>query len=160
MMRWISRQALLLLSTTGLLVLARCLPSVRPPGFELLGVRADSSSELVVTLAVSNPNSFSIKAQDLDYRILIDTNVCGSGSIAEPLEVRARDTAQVEFPLQVDIVSIIRSLPSVFSDTVKVRIEGSYSVSTLFGLRRFKLDREKRLVLKDELKNVLGKLFQ
>jgi LEA14-like dessication related protein len=159
-MRWISRLVLLLSATTGLLALARCLPSVRPPGFELLGVRADSSSELVVTLAVSNPNTFLIRAQDLDYRILIDTNVCGSGSIAGPLEVRARDTALVEFPLQVDIGNIIKSLPSVFSDTVKVRVEGSYSVPTLFGLRRLKLDREKRLVLKDELGKVLGKLFQ
>jgi LEA14-like dessication related protein len=144
----------------GLLLVAGCRPRVKSPGFNLRGMTADSTGGLVVRLAVSNPNRFEFKARDLTYRILIDSNVCGSGNIPGPLQVGGGDTVEVEFPLQVNLGNILKSLPGIFGDTIRVRVEGSCTVMTLLGNRRVKLDREKHIVLKDELKAVLGRLFQ
>jgi len=152
--------AVLLLLATGLVLVACRGPVFKSPGFNLRGMSADSTGGLVVRLAVSNPNRFEFKARDLVYRILIDSNVCGSGNIPGPLRVGGGDTVEVEFPLQVNLGNVLRSLPGIFSDTVRVRVEGSCSVATLLGERRVKLDREKHIVLKDELKAVLGRLFQ
>ena len=143
-----------------LLIAAGCTPSVRAPGFELRGVTADSSSGLLVSLSVSNPNNFALKARDLEYRILIDSNVCGTGDYPGPLQVKARDTAIVEFPLQVNLENVLRSLPSVLNDTVSVRVIGSYSAVTPVGIRRLKLDRAKRIALKDEFRAAMRRLFQ
>ena len=152
--------AVLQLLATGLVLVACRGPAFKSPGFNLRGMSADSTGGLVVRLAVSNPNRFEFKARDLVYRILIDSNVCGSGNIPGPLQVGGGDTVEVEFPLQVNLGNILKSLPGIFSDTVRVRVEGSCSVATLLGERRVKLDREKHIVLKDELSTVLGRLFQ
>lgn len=152
--------AMPLLLAAGLLLVAGCRPAVKLPGFNLRGMTADSTGGLVVRLAVNNPNRFDLKARDLVYRILIDSNVCGSGNIPGPVQVGAGDTVEVEFPLQVNLGNILKSLPGIFSDTVRVRVEGSCSVATLLGERLVKIDREKHIVLKDELKAVLGRLFQ
>ena len=144
----------------ALLALVACTPSVKAPGFDLRGVTADSSSGLLITIAVSNPNRFELKAQDLEYRIFIDSNVCGSGRLAGPIQVPGKDTVEVEFPLQVNLENVIRSLPAVLNDTVNVRVEGSYSAVTPLGIRRLTLNRGKRIAIKDEFKTVMRRLFQ
>lgn len=149
-----------LLVAVGLVLVACRGPAFKSPGFSLRGITADSTGGLVVKLAVSNPNRFELKARNLTYRILIDSNVCGSGDIPGPLRLGAGDTLEVAFPLQVDLGNVLRSLPGIFSDTIRVRVEGSCSIVTLLGERRVKLDREKHIVLRDELNSVLGRLFQ
>ena len=151
---------LALASCLVLLALAACTPAVKAPGFDLRGVVADSSSGLLITIAVSNPNRFELKAQDLEYRVFIDSNVCGSGRLAGPIQVPGRDTVDVEFPLQVNLENVIRSLPAVLNDTVNIRVEGNYSAVTPLGLRRLTLNRGKRIAIRDEFKTVMRRLFQ
>jgi LEA14-like dessication related protein len=151
----------LLSFSAGLLLLTlACSPSVRPPKIEVRGVGAKGASELAVELMFYNPNRMVIDIAGLDYRIAIESLICGEGRYDQPLHLGAMDSTHAEFPLRLDYPNLIRSVPALLSDTVGFRIEGTYTLRTIIGPRRMNFRQGKRIALKSQLGSVLRDLFK
>jgi len=134
-----------------------CRPGIRAPEFQLRSVSA--RQETVVGLAIYNPNRFPLRVQSVDYEISVGDKLCGKGRREEPLFLDARDTTDAEFSLALDWNGVAEAFPSLFTDSVVLRMKGSYVVSTVFGRRRFGFDGQRTVSVKDEIRSFLENLL-
>jgi LEA14-like dessication related protein len=82
-------------------VLAACATRARAPAFvtpalslrQLTLVNADTINGLIdATILIRNPNSVSVEASNITYRLLADTIIMGSGQILRTVTMPPRDS--------------------------------------------------------------------
>lgn len=87
-------------------------PSARVTGVRL-GNAGIQSLQLVFDVRIENPYSFDLPLLDLDYSLTTYGNTFLTGATALEGKVSARHARTVELPLNVDLVSMVRSIASV-----------------------------------------------
>jgi len=144
---------------TVALLLAACGPAVRAPDVRLHSINVRSADETVVGLEIVNLNRFPIHVLSVDYEVSIGNRLCGKGSRPEELFLDARDTTLADFPLAIDYPALLKSIPTLFADSVVFSVKGRYVVSTFVGRRRFGFSGERKVSVKDEVKSFIQGLF-
>lgn len=89
------------------------LPVIRAPRFELQRLELTGLSlngaTVLLALEMRNPNSFGFTMNSLDYRFAVSDRQWASGVTRRPFQVREKDTAILELPVQVDFGELGRS---------------------------------------------------
>ncbi|MEX2570538.1 MAG: LEA type 2 family protein [Gemmatimonadota bacterium] len=137
----------LFVATLLLLALASCGSAFRQPDVRLqnvqlagLGLRGGT---LVVELEVTNPNRFSLNANELRYQLAIadieserDTVWLdfASGTYSEPFDVGAGETTEVRVPVEFTYSGLGGATTSLLrAGTFNYRASGTVDVSTPLG---------------------------
>ncbi|MBN1460946.1 MAG: LEA type 2 family protein [Armatimonadetes bacterium] len=150
--------------TLGLKVLAAglvicslsCSWLVKPAEVELVGLAFPGESIVDLSVKIKNPNSFSAKASNIEYAISIGSEVVGRGRSTEVLSLGAGDSLVAHLPLSYDALALLRVLPQLANDTTVCRIEGTYRLEVLVLRPRMRFAAERRVALKDRLREVAG----
>jgi len=158
---FVTRHMSLVIASVGLVLFALgCRSGFSPPKIELRGVNARGGDQLGVNLIFHNPNRFALDVTSLEYRVSIETLVCGDGRRDSPLRIGARDSTSAEFPLRLDYPNLVRAIPALLGDSVAFRVDGNLTVQTILGPRKLDFRQEKRLALKSQLESLLQHFFQ
>jgi LEA14-like dessication related protein len=147
-------------AAAALLLLAACGPAIRKPEVRVQSVNARSAEQMVARLEIVNPNPFPLRVLSVDYDIYVGDRLCGKGRRPEELLLDARDTTFADFPLAVDYPELVKSMPTLFSDTVVFSVKGRYVVSTVAGRRRFGFSGERKVAVRDEVESYIKRLFE
>jgi LEA14-like dessication related protein len=143
-----------------LLLAASCGSMFKAPVIGIRGVNIKAADELEVTLSFFNPNRIAADAGDMEYQLTIDTFRCAQGRREELIHLGAQDSVLAEFPVRLDWSSLTRAVPSLLSDSVNYRVEGSYRLPRILGTRRLKFQHNQRLALRNQLNDLLRGLFR
>lgn len=142
-----------LLAVAVLGLVCACAPTVSAPVRETEGVRplvfellsssslgefnppgAGATITLGVDAAVSNPNSFPVSLQELDFRLYLADQAAVAGRYLVPHWLEPGETAELQFELAVSLQQpgLLRAVAEAFAGTpLPVRIDGAVTVSTL-----------------------------
>ena len=159
-MRPISTRRLIVPAAAIVLLLAACAPAIRTPEVWLRSFNARSAEGTVVGLEIVNPNPFPLCVLSVDYEVSVGERVCGKGRRSEELVLDARDTTLADFPLAIDYPELLKSMPTLFTDTVVFSVKGRYVVSTVVGRRSFGFGGERKVAVKDEVESFIKGLFE
>ncbi|MEO0108827.1 MAG: LEA type 2 family protein [candidate division WOR-3 bacterium] len=151
-----SRPALFIFSVLFL----ACRPLLRGPEIRVRAAAFRSADELEFTLVFKNPNRIGLEVADFAYRVRIDTLECAKGRRVEPIHLRALDSVQAVFPIQIDYDNLARAFPTLFRDSVDLSIDGSYTLPRVLGRRRLAFRHTGRFSLRTQLEGLLRNLFQ
>ena len=102
---------LVCLSVLGVWLWARGLkpPKVRVADISLQRF-ASKHVDLLVELAVENPNSVGIKLDRLEYQLWVDGRQLGVGKVVPPLRIKAAGTSLVRSTVRVHYVDAVRTI--------------------------------------------------
>jgi LEA14-like dessication related protein len=150
----------LAVSAAVALLLATCGPVVRAPEVRLESINVTAGEQTVVGLDIINPNRFPLHVRSVDYEVSIGNRLCGRGQRSGALLLDARDTTTAYFPLAIDYAELLKSIPTLFADSVAFSVKGNYVVSTIVGRRRFGFDGERKVAVKDEVESFIKGLFE
>jgi LEA14-like dessication related protein len=142
------------------LLLAACGPAIRTPEVRLRSFNARSAEGTVVGLEIVNPNPFPLRVLSVDYEVSVGERVYGKGRRSETLVLDAHDTTFADFPLTIDYPELLKSIPTLFTDTVVFNVKGRYVVSTFAGRRRFGFSGERKVAVKSEVESFIKGLFE
>ncbi len=137
-----------------------CAPSITAPEVRLRSIDPRSADTTSVGLEIVNPNRFPLRVMSVDYDISIGDRLCGRGRRSDALFLDAFDTTVADFPLVIDYVELLKSIPALFTDSVVFGVKGSYVASTIVGRRRFGFSGERKVSVKDEAKSFINGLFE
>lgn len=77
-----------------------------------------SEIEMVMTVAIENPNDFSFSLENLSYNLQIDEYITSTGDFQEPFEVVANGTSTVEVPVRTELENRLKAVfRSIKGDT-------------------------------------------
>lgn len=136
-----------------------CTWLVKPLPVTLKGVTFNNNEEMNLKLEINNPNWFSIKVAGIDYNIHIEQETIGVGKMTDNLNIRGKESVITNFPLKLNLINILKTLPLFSKDTLVFRIDGSYTLSTALGKTRLKFKTEKRIDLKEEFESLINKIL-
>ena len=103
---------------------------VKKPEVEVEAIELGKSDfrniELNVSLAIENPNDFSIKLTKLDYKVFYKNLKLASGSKSNPVELKAMATSRHDLGLNVSPTSLLLGAGDLLSgDKAKLRVKAS-----------------------------------
>jgi len=84
--------------------------SVRDVSFERFTWQG---GEAIFTLDLSNPNAFPLPLTGVDYSLLLNGVQVGMGSREQSLQIPARQSRMVQFPLRLSFVNMASVLPGL-----------------------------------------------
>lgn len=148
-----------LLYTIPLLLLAvSCRPRLRPVEVDYTRITVEEMERAVVELKIVNPNPFSVDIENLHYALLLAGDTLARGARRMPVHVESRDTTLADFPfsLEMTVSDLIKRLPGLLEDTVRLVITGRYSLPGVFGPKHRPFRYQKTIPLADELKDVIA----
>jgi LEA14-like dessication related protein len=134
------------------LLLSACSGAVARPDIELEGVQMGSigfsGGTLIANVRVHNPNRFTLKAQDLRYRLFLRKAAAQpgdsawtrltEGSYGDTLTVRGGQTRTFAIPVSFSFAQLAGASRSLLDyGRVDYRAEGTVDVHTPLGLREF-----------------------
>jgi LEA14-like dessication related protein len=128
--------AMLLVSAAGCGAVARAAftqPTVQFRGVGVRAVRLDGG-DFEVRLHLANPNSFTIDATRLRYRLLVDSVEIGAGALDSGFAVAANDSAIVRLPVRIGFAAV-RSVGArlLQGGEIPYRVIGDVSLKTFVG---------------------------
>ena len=150
----------LVVPAAALLLLVACGPAIRKPEVRVRSVNARSAEEMVAQLEIVNPNPFLLRVLSVDYEVSVGDRLCGKGRRSEELVLAARDTTFADFPLAIDYLELLKSIPGLLADTVLLSVKGRYMVATFAGRRRFGFSGERKVAVRDEVESFIKGLFE
>jgi LEA14-like dessication related protein len=103
---------LLTLTTCQTLMLALQDPVVSLHSAELTNINF-SGAQLLCKVQVQNPNPFDIPFPETDWELFINANSFVRGTVKNNQRIRARNTAIVEVPVNLDYVELINTFRSL-----------------------------------------------
>lgn len=101
-----------------------------PPGVSVQDVSFERFSwqggEAVFTLQLSNPNSFALPLTGVDYALSLNGVEVGKGSREQSLQIPAKQSRSVEFPLRLSFVNMASVLPGLMRQgTMQYQLRGA-----------------------------------
>ncbi|MEN0057682.1 MAG: LEA type 2 family protein [Bdellovibrio sp.] len=85
---------------------------------------------LIFVLNVENPNRKPIEVEEVRYKVFIGEQEFASAKTEKAIKVPARQTAQVEVPLPIQFVSLLKNVDQIWREKkVAYRIEGQAQLS-------------------------------
>ncbi|MFW6078791.1 MAG: LEA type 2 family protein [Gemmatimonadota bacterium] len=136
-----------LAGVVALAAVVACVPRVRAPEVDLVGVRLGGlgleGGVVHVALSISNPNAFALVADGLSYDVdLSDPREddgwvdLAEGVFEEDFRVEAEDTAEVEIPVEFTYGGVGGLVRSVLrTGTFEYRVRGQVQVEEPVGTR-------------------------
>jgi len=122
------------------------LPVVKPPTIDLGSVSLQRTTlldqQLLLSMKVSNPNSFGLLINALDYDIVMNGRRWAQGKTDKPIEVKAGGESEIALPVSVDILSAGAALADIITSRkpVSYSVKGSADIgSSLPEFSRVKL---------------------
>jgi len=91
-------------------------PKVRVVDVALAGNPFDNPEkpfDLLLTLAVDNPNSFDLRVEDIAYSAVLAAETIASGERRDPMRIAASTVTEVKVPLRVHPDALKRALRQV-----------------------------------------------
>ncbi|MFO7674734.1 MAG: LEA type 2 family protein [bacterium] len=168
------------------LLAAACAPRVEPVTVEFESLRLEGFERGVVELKVTNPNRVAVDLEGLParcaqaglparcaqaglparcaqaglrYSAALGRDTVARGERAEPVRVPARDTARAEFPLELrlELDGIFSRLDALLDDTLRLAVDGRYTVRGLFGPARRPFRYRHDIPLRPEVDRLVGR---
>ncbi|UCG42385.1 MAG: LEA type 2 family protein [candidate division WOR-3 bacterium] len=141
-----------------LLLAASCRPRLRPVEADYTRITIEEMERAVVQLRIVNPNRFSLDIENLHYALLLAEDTLARGARRTPVHVESQDTTLADFPftLGMSVSDLIKRLPDLLEDTVKLSITGRYSLPSIFGPKHRPFLYQKAVPLADELKDIIA----
>lgn len=120
------------------LLAASCAPRIEPVAVEFRNLDLESFERGELELAVFNPNRVAVDVESLSYSLLLGADTVALGARAEPVRVPAGDTVLASFPFDIrfGLDNILNRLSGFLDDTLRLDINGRYSVRGAFGPKR------------------------
>lgn len=122
------------------------LPVPRLPRISLKDVKVRnlnlSSAELVARVEIENPNAFDLVFTDFDYRLQINRQDWGQGSIKDSITVPEKGRSTIDIPVKLDMLSMGRTVYQVLADrqALEYQLSGEATLDTgLELLRNFRM---------------------
>jgi LEA14-like dessication related protein len=111
-----------------------------------LGSVGAGGGALDVVLLVDNPNPYTLSAQRVSYRLLVDDSTqVASGATTQPVSIAGHDTALVHLPLDVTWRGLRDVGRRALADgTVDYRVVGEIVADTPIGAHTFPFDQRGR----------------
>jgi LEA14-like dessication related protein len=148
------------LSAAIVLLALACGSMFQAPSVKVRGIDVVATDELNVRVVFRNPNRFAIDIAEMEYRISIESMVCGTGQRESMLHLGGRDSTTAEFPLHIDYDNLARSLPYLLRDSVRFGIAGTYKLPKILGKRTMDFKTGKKLALKAQIDSLLPRFFR
>ena len=101
-----------------------------------------SSAELVARVEIENPNAFDLVLTDFDYRLKINRQDWGQGSIQNNIRVPEKGRGTIDIPVKLDMLSMGRTVYQVLADrqAIEYQLSGAATLDTgLELLRNFRM---------------------
>ena len=107
---------------------------VQPPKVELESINVTdptlTAATFVFGLRVDNPNSFSLRVQEIDYDLDINDKDFTTGSFEPRARVPAKDRSVVEIPMRISYLTLLQSLTQIAeSQKLGYKLKGTVKVS-------------------------------
>ena len=101
-----------------------------PPGVSVQDVSFErftwQGGEALFTLNLSNPNSFPLPLTGVDYALSLNGVEVGNGSREQSLQIPARQSRMVQFPLRLSFVNMASVLPGLMQQgSMNYQLRGS-----------------------------------
>ncbi len=112
------------------------LPVVKPPTIDLGSVALQRTSlldqRLLLSMKVSNPNSFGLLVNKLDYDISMNGRRWAQGITDKKIEIKPAGESEIALPVSVDILSAGAALADIISSRkpVTYAVKGSADLGT------------------------------
>lgn len=132
---------------------------MKPPAVRLSGARTGEGDSTQVEFVVTNPNRMAVELLTVDYVFAVGVETLASGRRTVPLGIAADDSTRAEFPMSVRFARALMLLPAIARESIECRVRGDYSVKTLFGAQRGRFNETMRFSAREQLKQLLGDLF-
>lgn len=87
--------------------------------------------EMIMTVAIENPNDFSFSLENINYHLQIDEYITSKGVFQEPFDVVANGTSTVEVPVRTELEN---RLKAVFQ-SIKGDTDWPYTMSATMKLK-------------------------
>jgi LEA14-like dessication related protein len=141
-----------------LLLAVSCRPRLRPVEVDYTRITIEEMERAVVELRIVNPNQFSVDIENLHYALLLAHDTLARGARRMPVHIGSQDTALADFPftLEMTVSDLIKRLPDLLEDTVKLHITGRYSLPSIFGPKHRPFRYQKAIPLADEFKDIIA----
>jgi LEA14-like dessication related protein len=101
-----------------------------------------SSAELVARVEIENPNAFDLVFTDFDYRLKINRQDWGQGSIKDNVTVPEKGRSTIDIPVKLDMLSMGRTVYQVLAErqALEYQLSGEATLDTgLELLRNFRM---------------------
>ena len=101
-----------------------------------------SSAELVARVEIENPNAFDLVLTDFDYRLKINRQEWGQGSIQDNIRVPEKGRSTIDIPVKLDMLSMGRTVYQALADrqVLEYQLNGEATLDTgLELLRNFRM---------------------
>lgn len=105
-------------------------------GFRGVGVRnvGIDGAELEVFLSIQNPNSYSLGASQLRYRLLVDSVEIGAGALDSGFSVAKRDSMIVRLPVRIGFRALQSIGPRLLrGGEIPYRLIGDVTLKSFVG---------------------------
>jgi len=145
--------------TALLLVLSvSCQPRLKPVEVDYTRITIEEMERAVVELRIINPNRFSLDIDNLRYSLLLTDDTLARGARRMPVHVESQDTTLADFPftLEMSISDLIKRLPDLLEDTVRLDIAGRYSLPSVLGPKHRPFRYRKTIPLAYELREMVA----
>ena len=141
-----------------LLLAAACAPRVEPVEVEFRNLDLESFERGELQLAIANPNRVQVEVEALRYSLLLGPDTVALGARAEPVLVPAGDTALAVFPFEIrfNFDLVLNRLADFLDDTLRLEVDGRYSVQGLLGPKRQPFRYRHRVPVRPEVDKLLG----
>jgi LEA14-like dessication related protein len=142
------------------LLAAGCGPRIEPVAVEFAGLAVESFERAELELAVHNPNRLAVDVEGLRYSLTLSRDTVALGARAEPVRVPARDSIRAKFPLELrfELDGIFGRLGEYLDDTLRLAIDGRYSVKGAWGPTRRPFSYRRAIPVRPEVDRLLGPL--
>ncbi|MBT8130284.1 MAG: LEA type 2 family protein [Gammaproteobacteria bacterium] len=101
-----------------------------------------SSADLVARVEIENPNAFDLVFTDFDYRLKINRQDWGHGSIKDNVTVPEKGRSTIDIPVKLDMLSMGRTVYQVLAErqALEYQLSGEATLDTgLELLRNFRM---------------------
>jgi len=140
--------AVLILTTCQHLSSAVQEPKISLHSMERTGININGV-QMLAKVKVENPNSFKIPFPETDWTLFINANRFINGTVKNSQEIRARGSAIIEIPVNIDYVGIYNSFRSLIG-TRQFRYKIGLGIKIpipVFGERTWNLEHEGEIPL-------------
>ena len=159
-LKFIRKSKICYILLLGLSLFLNCTWIAKPFQFDLKDVDFTQNEEMVLKIGVYNPNCFAIKVADVNYNIIIEKETLGAGLRPGQLYVRGRDTLITNFPLKINVLSILKTVPLFKQDSLVLQISGFCTLLAPIGKTKLNFKTEKSMPIKGKFESFINETFK
>lgn len=117
-------------------------PVPKLPDIKLKNVKINNlsftSADLITTIEIHNPNAFTLALNNFNYKLDINSQTWGHGSISQKQKVPAKGAGTINIPMKLDLLSMGSAVYQalVNKQTLDYRLKGSLNLDTGIALLR------------------------